>query len=67
MDFHKLQRIALRDEVLFIVLAFVRYLNSLHPLTERIAILLDHDDQHRAMEVAARVGDWAAANHVELA
>lgn len=48
-------------------LAFVRYLRSLHPIVERIAIIMDNDSPHRSTTVDPRVGDWAAANYVELA
>lgn len=44
-------------------LAFARYLRSLHPITERIAIVTDNYAPH----LSTRVGDWAAANNVELA
>jgi transposase len=48
-------------------LAFCRYLRSLHPAEERIAIVLDNFSPHRSTKTDRRVGDWAAANNVELA
>jgi transposase len=48
-------------------LAFCRYLRSLHPPGVRIAIVLDNFVPHRTTKTDTRVGDWAAANNVELA
>ncbi len=48
-------------------LAFARYLRSLHPIDVRIAIVLDNFSPHQSTTVDSRVGDWAAANNVELA
>jgi transposase len=48
-------------------LAFCRYLRSLHPAEVRIAIVLDNFSPHLSTRVDGRVGDWAAANNVELA
>ena len=48
-------------------LAFVRYLRSLHPPDVRIAIVLDNFSPHLSTKADQRVGDWAAANNVELA
>ena len=48
-------------------LAFCRYLRSLHPSEVRIAIIMDNFSPHRSTETDTRVGDWAAANNVELA
>ena len=48
-------------------LAFCRYLRSLHPPEVRIAIVLDNFSPHRSTKNDPRVGDWAAANNVELA
>jgi transposase len=48
-------------------LAFCRYLRSLHPPSVRIAIVLDNFSPHRSTKKDQRVGDWAAANNVELA
>src|SRR5438309_7426715 len=48
-------------------LAFCRYLRSLYPPEIRIAIVLDNFSPHRSTKTDQRVGDWAAANKVELA
>ena len=48
-------------------LAFCRYLRSLHPPDVRIAILLDNFSPHLSTKKDQRVGEWAAANNVELA
>jgi transposase len=48
-------------------LAFCRYLRTLHPPEVRIAIVLDNFSPHRSTKTDTRVGDWAAANNVELA
>ena len=48
-------------------LAFCRYLRSLHPAHVRIAIVLDNFSPHLTTKTDSRVGDWAAANNVELA
>jgi transposase len=48
-------------------LAFCRYLRSLHPPGVRIAIVLDNFSPHLSTKTDQRVGDWAAANNVELA
>jgi transposase len=48
-------------------LAFCRYIRSLHPPEVRIAIVLDNWSPHRSTNKDRRVGDWAAANNVELA
>jgi transposase len=48
-------------------LAFCRYLRSLHPANVRIAIVLDNFSPHLSTKADRRVGDWAAANNVELA
>jgi hypothetical protein len=48
-------------------LAFCRYLRSLHPPDVRIAIVLDNFSPHLSTKKDSRVGDWAAANNVELA
>ena len=48
-------------------LAFCRYLRSLHPPDVRIAIILDNFSPHLTTKTDSRVGDWAAANNVELA
>src|SRR6266568_3749098 len=48
-------------------LGFCRYLRSLHPPEVRIAIALDNFSPHLSTKKDQRVGDWAAANNVELA
>ena len=48
-------------------LAFCRYLRSLHPAETRIAIVLDNFSPHLSTRTDDRVGEWAAANNVELA
>jgi transposase len=48
-------------------LAFCRYLRALHPAEERIAIVCDNFSTHLTTKSDRRVGDWAAANNVELA
>jgi transposase len=48
-------------------LAFCRYLRSLYPPEVRIAIVLDNFSPHLSTTKDQRVGDWAAANNVELA
>ncbi|MFI6889859.1 transposase [Streptosporangium canum] len=48
-------------------LEFCRYLRSLYPSETRIAIVLDNFSPHLSTEKNTRVGDWAAANNVELA
>jgi transposase len=48
-------------------LAFCRYLRSLYPLEVRLAIVLDNFSPHLSTRKDQRVGEWAAANNVELA
>lgn len=48
-------------------LAFLRYLRTLHPAEVRIAIVLDNFSPHLSTKADPRVGEWAAANNVELA
>ena len=48
-------------------LAFCRYLRTLHPAQVRIAIVLDNFSPHLTTKTDSRVGEWAAANNVELA
>jgi transposase len=48
-------------------LAFCRYLRSLHPAEVRIALVLDNFSPHLSTRTDPRVGEWAAANNVELA
>jgi transposase len=48
-------------------LAFCRYLRSLYPSTVRIAIVCDNFSPHLSTRADSRIGDWAAANNVEIA
>jgi len=48
-------------------LEFCRYLRSLYPPEVRIAIVMDNFSPHLSTNKDGRVGDWAAANNVELA
>jgi transposase len=48
-------------------LAFCRYVRSLYPPEVRIAIVLDNFSPHLSTKKDPRVGEWAAANNVELA
>ena len=48
-------------------LRFLQYLRSLHPPEVRIAIVLDNFSPHLSTKKDQRVGEWAAANNVELA
>ena len=48
-------------------LEFCRYLRSLYPPEMRIAIVMDNFSPHLSTKNDTRVGDWAAANNVELA
>jgi transposase len=48
-------------------LEFCRYLRNLYPADVRIAIVMDNFSPHLSTKVDTRVGDWAAANNVELA
>ena len=48
-------------------LAFCRYLRSLYPPEVRIAIVVDNFAPHLTTKKDQRVGEWAAANNVELA
>jgi len=48
-------------------LTFCRYLRSLYPPDVRIAIICDNFSPHLSTKVDSRVGDWAAANNVEMA
>lgn len=48
-------------------LEFCRYLRSLYPPEVRIAIVMDNFSPHLSAKKDSRVGDWAAANNVELA
>ncbi len=46
---------------------FLRYIRSLHPPEVRIGIVLDNFSPHLSTKKDRRVGEWAAANNVELA
>ena len=48
-------------------LSFMRYVRTLHPAHVRIAIVLDNFSPHLSTQKDDRVGQWAAANNVELA
>jgi transposase len=48
-------------------LVFCRYLRSLYPPEVRIAIVMDNFSPHLSTKKDQRVGEWAAANNVELA
>jgi transposase len=48
-------------------LEFCRYLRSLYAPEVRIAIVMDNYSPHLSTKKDSRVGDWAAANNVELA
>ena len=48
-------------------LAFCRYLRSRYLMQQRIAIVCDNFSPHLSTKTDQRVGDWAAANNVELA
>jgi len=48
-------------------LEFCRHLRSLYPPSVRLAIVLDNWSPHRSTKRDTTVGDWAAANNVELA
>jgi len=49
------------------LLAFLRYLRTLHPPQVRLAVVLDNFSPHLSTKTDTRVGDWAKANNVELA
>lgn len=48
-------------------LEFCRYLRTLYPPEVRIAIVVDNFCPHLSTRRDTRVGDWAAANNVEIA
>jgi transposase len=48
-------------------LEFCRYLRSLYPAATKIAIICDNFSPHLTTARDSRVGDWAAANNVEIA
>jgi transposase len=47
-------------------LEFLRYVRSLHPPDTRIAIVLDNFSPHLTTRTDTRVGDYIAANNIEL-
>src|SRR5229473_1371156 len=48
-------------------LQFCRYLRTLYPASVRIAIICDNYSPHLSTRKDKRVGQWAAANNVEIA
>lgn len=48
-------------------LAFLRYVRSLHPPEVRIGVVLDNFSPHLSTKTDGRVGEFAAANNIELA
>lgn len=46
---------------------FMRYLRSLHPMEQRLGIIMDNYSPHLSTATDPRVGAWAAADNVELA
>jgi transposase len=48
-------------------LRFLRYVRSWYPPEVRIGIVLDNFSPHLYTKTDRRVGDWAAANNIELA
>jgi transposase len=54
-----------KDRTAFI--RFLKYVRSLHPAEVRIGIVLDNFSPHLSTKKDQRVGEWAAANNVELA
>ena len=48
-------------------LTFCKYLRSLYPPEVRIGLVLDNFSPHLSTRKDSRVGEWAAANNVELA
>jgi transposase len=48
-------------------LEFCRYLRSLRPSSERIAIICDNYSPHLSTKVDTSVGDWSKTNNVEIA
>jgi transposase len=48
-------------------LRFLRYIRSWYPPDVRIGIVLDNFSPHLSTKTDRRVGEWAAANNVELA
>jgi transposase len=47
-------------------LAFLRYIRSLYPEHERLAIILDNFSPHLSTKTDTRVGDYATAHNIEL-
>ena len=48
-------------------LAFCRYLRSLYSADVRLGIVCDNFSPHLSTKTDSRVGNWAAANNVEIA
>jgi transposase len=48
-------------------LVFLRYVRSLYPLEVRLGLVLDNYSPHLSTRDDPRIGQWAAANNVELA
>jgi len=57
--------VAKKDRTAF--LRFLRYLRGMYPPEVRIGIVLDNFSPHLSTKKDRRVGEWAAANNVELA
>jgi transposase len=57
--------VATKNRTAFI--RFLKYVRSLHPPEVRIGIVLDNFAPHLSTKKDQRVGEWAAANNVELA
>jgi transposase len=57
--------VAKKDRTAF--LRFLRYVRSWYPPDVRIGIVLDNFSPHLSTKTDQRVGEWAAANNVELA
>jgi len=49
------------------VLVFLRYLRTLYPPGVRLGLVLDNYSPHLSTHDDPRIGQWAAANNVELA
>ena len=54
-----------KDRTAFI--RFLKYVRSLHPPEVRVGIVLDNFSPHLSTKKDQCVGDWAAANNIELA
>jgi DDE superfamily endonuclease len=48
-------------------LVLLRYLPTLYPPGVRLGLVLDNDSPHLSTRIDPRIGQWAAANNVELA